>query len=226
MALPIIGAIVSYAASAYRAIQITRAAATGGAALKAAQINLANANIRANPTQLPSIRASNGNAFSGTFATNIGRASQNHTGASFATSLNQKEVSGATWRMQNTIYKEQLGAKLFKEAEKNARNQLKNAGKNAAATALGLSLIGGTAYIVGKNNDGPDGPYKPRPRPGPRHKDPYKPDPSEPGEEENNDDSSNSSSCVDVSGENLVAKTEEKTEITMFTPYGTLSTVR
>jgi hypothetical protein len=112
---------------------------------------------------------------------------------------------------------------LVEEALKSAPKALKEA---AALGALGLGTKIGADQVY-RGADG-DGPYKPKPRPGPRHKDPYEPpkEPEEPDDKEELDDDSNSTSCIDDSGEMPVAKQEQKTEMTMFTPYGTLSSTR
>lgn len=230
MALPLAG-LAALAVNAYRAVQTSRALA--GAAGVAYQVRIVNSYVSRHPNSLPSANR------------NIQSISQNLEGKqkiqSFLTRngqsglITQNQISRLGSSAADLKYKQALGKELMNAAKWVEKETWKQALKSvpraaAEAAALGALGTGGALIIDGNGNGTPKPGPGPRPRPGPRHKDPYEPDPSEPGEEgeedEELDDSNNSTSCVGDSGETPVAPPPEKMEITMYTPYGTLSTVR
>jgi len=215
MALPIIGGLLLAGRIGLQYARASRAVSAGAAA--ATKVKLASEYVGRNPKVIS------------------GPNWPREFGPNDITKYTRNFMERKAW--QNTSNNAQLqqqlkniGEKLFKDQQK-AQQQLKRdlakSIPRAAmeAAALGAAGTGAGALIIGGDNT-PAGPRGRRPRKKPRNKDPYKPDEPEDENEEELDDSTDDTSCLDDSGDMPVSGPEEKSEITMFTPYGTLSTVR
>ena len=226
MPLPLAG-LAALAANTYRAVQTSRALA--GAAGVATQVRLVNSHVSRNPGSLPSASQQTQSISKGLQQKQNIQSFLNRNGQSGLISQNQ--ISRLGKALADLKYKQQLGQDLMKAAKWVEKETWKQAAKSvpraaAEAGVVGALATGGDLIIGGDNNNNPAGPRGRRPRKKPRNKDPYKPDEPEDENEEELDDNTDDTSCLDDSGDMPVNPPPDKMDITLYTPYGTVSTTR